>query len=82
MYVYSIYRGKSISYKHKYEYIGKVPIQKNSYKYTYGGTVKVEPPVADEMVLVEDGPVGAEHAVSHPAAGAVVGADVEGLQLE
>jgi hypothetical protein len=46
-----------------------------------GGAVKVEPPVADEVVLVEDGAVGAEEAVLGEAALAVGGADVENLAL-
>ena len=42
------------------------------------GTVHVVPPVADEVLLVEDGPVGAEEAVG----GAVGLAHVEGLRTE
>jgi len=43
--------------------------------------VKVEPPVADEVVLVEDGSVGAEEAVLGEAALTVSCADMEGLAL-
>ncbi len=43
------------------------------------GAVEVEPPVADEIVLVEDGTVGAEERVLAQTAVAVGGADVEGL---
>ena len=43
------------------------------------GAVKVEPPVADEVVLVEEGSVGAEEAVLGETAGSVSCADVEGL---
>merc|ERR1712203_610981 len=43
--------------------------------------VKVEPPVTDEVVLVEEGSVGAEEAVLGEATGAVSSADVEGLAL-
>jgi len=43
--------------------------------------VKVEPPVADEVVLVEDGSVGAEKAVLDLAAVTVSSADVEDLTL-
>ena len=45
------------------------------------GAVKVEPPVTDEVVLVEEGSVGAEEAVLCEATGAVSSADVEGLAL-
>ena len=45
------------------------------------GAVEVEPPVADEVVLVEDGSVGAEEAVLGQTTGAVSGADVEDLAL-
>ena len=45
------------------------------------GTVKVEPPVADEVVLVEDGSVGAEEAVLGETSGPVSCADVEHLAL-
>ena len=43
--------------------------------------VKVEPPVADEVVLVEDGSIGAEEAVLGQTALTVSGADVEDLAL-
>ena len=43
------------------------------------GAVKVEPPVADEVVLVEEGSVGTEEAVLGETAGSVSCADVEGL---
>ena len=45
------------------------------------GAVKVEPPVADEVVLVEDGSVGAEEAVLGQTALTIGGADVEDLAL-
>ena len=45
------------------------------------GAVKVEPPVADEVVLVEHGAVGAEEAVLGEATGSVSCADVESLAL-
>ena len=45
------------------------------------GTVKVEPPVADEVVLVEDGAVGAEEAILGEATLSVSGANVEHLAL-
>ena len=45
------------------------------------GAVKVEPPVADEVVLVEDGAVGTEEAVLGQTALAVSGTDVEHLAL-
>jgi hypothetical protein len=45
------------------------------------GTVEVEPPVADEVVLVEDGSVGTEEAVLGQTTGSVSGADVEDLAL-
>ena len=45
------------------------------------GAVKVEPPVADEVVLVEDSSVGAEEAVLGQTSGAVSSADVESLAL-
>ena len=45
------------------------------------GAVKVEPPVADEVVLVEHGAVGAEEAVLGEAASTVSSADVEDLAL-
>ena len=38
--------------------------------------VDVEPPVADEVLLVEDCPVGAEEAVLQQAVSAVTGAHV------
>ena len=46
-----------------------------------GGAVEVEPPVADEVVLVEESSVGAEEAVLGEAASSVGGADVESLAL-
>merc|ERR1719175_372985 len=46
-----------------------------------GGAVKVEPPVADEVVLVEEGSVGAEEAVHGEGTGAIGRADVERLAL-
>ena len=46
-----------------------------------GGAVEVEPPVADEVVLVEEGPVGAEEAVLGEPTGAIGRADVERLAL-
>ena len=45
------------------------------------GAVKVEPPVADEVVLVEESSVGAEEAVLGQTSGAVSSADVESLAL-
>ena len=45
------------------------------------GAVKVEPPVADEVVLVQDCSVGAEEAVLGEPTGAVGRADVERLAL-
>ena len=45
------------------------------------GTVEVEPPVADEVVLVEDGSVGTEEAVLGQTSGSVSSADVESLAL-
>lgn len=45
------------------------------------GAVKVEPPVADEVVLVEDGSVGAEEAVLGKASSTISGTDVENLAL-
>jgi len=44
-------------------------------------TVDIEPPVADEVLLVEEGAVGAEEAVLGEAIVAVVSADVEGLAV-
>ena len=46
-----------------------------------GGTVEVEPPVADEVVLVEESPVGAEEAVLGQTSSSVSSADVESLAL-
>ena len=46
-----------------------------------GGAVEVEPPVADEVVLVEESPVGAEEAVLGQTASTVSSADVESLAL-
>ena len=46
-----------------------------------GEAVEVEPPVADEVVLVEESSVGAEEAVLGEAASSVSGADVESLAL-
>ena len=45
------------------------------------GAVKVEPPVADEVVLVEDGSVGAEEAVLGETSSPISCADVEHLAL-
>lgn len=45
------------------------------------GAVNVEPPVADEVLLVEDGSIGAEEGVLGQATLGVVGTDVEGLAL-
>ena len=45
------------------------------------GAVEVEPPVADEVVLVEDGSVGAEEAVLGEPTSAISGANVENLAL-
>jgi hypothetical protein len=45
------------------------------------GAVKVEPPIADEVVLVEDGSVGAEEGVLGKSTLSVGGADVEHLAL-
>ena len=45
------------------------------------GAVKVEPPVADEVVLVEHGSVGAEETVLGETSGSVGCADVEDLAL-
>ena len=46
-----------------------------------GGAVEVEPPVADEVVLVEEGSVGAEEAVLGETSGTISCADVERLAL-
>ena len=46
-----------------------------------GGAVHVEPPVADEVLLLEECAVGAEEGVLGEAGVAVVGADVESLAL-
>merc|ERR550539_1176155 len=46
-----------------------------------GGAVEVEPPVADEVVLVEEGSVGTEEAVLGQTSGSVSSADVESLTL-
>ena len=46
-----------------------------------GGAVEVEPPVADEVVLVEESSVGAEEAVLGETSGPVSCADVEHLAL-
>ena len=46
-----------------------------------GGAVKVEPPVADEVVLVEEGSVGAEEAVLGETTSTIGCADVESLAL-
>ena len=46
-----------------------------------GGAVEVEPPVADEVVLVEDGSVGAEEGVFGEASVAIVAANVKHLAL-
>ena len=43
--------------------------------------IEVEPPIADEVVLVEDGSVGAEERVLGEAALTVGGANVEHLAL-
>ena len=43
--------------------------------------VKVEPPVTDEVVLVEDGSVGAEEAVLGKTSSTISSADVEHLAL-
>jgi len=49
---------------------------------TFGlGAVEVEPPVADEVVLVEDGSVGAQEAVLAKTAQTVGSANVEHLAL-
>ena len=45
------------------------------------GAVHVEPPVADKVLLVEQGAVGAEEAVLEQRAAAVRSADVEGLAV-
>ena len=45
------------------------------------GAVHVEPPVADEVLLVEEGAVGTQERVLGSSAGAIVGADVERLAL-
>ena len=47
----------------------------------YLAAVHVEPPVADEVLLVEDGAVGAEEGVLQQAPDPVIGADVEGLAV-
>ena len=46
-----------------------------------GGAVKVEPPVADEVVLVEDGSIGAEEAILGQTSLSISSADVECLAL-
>ena len=43
------------------------------------GAVHVEPPVADEVLLLEESPVGAEEGVLGQTRVAVVGTDVESL---
>jgi hypothetical protein len=45
------------------------------------GAVKVEPPVTDEVVLVEDGAIGTEEAVLGQTSLAISGTDVEHLAL-
>ena len=45
------------------------------------GAVHVEPPVADEVLLVEESPVGAEETVLGKVPLAEVDADVEGLTV-
>ena len=47
----------------------------------YLRAVHIEPPVADEVLLVEDGPVGAEEAVLGESAPTIVPAYVERLAL-
>ena len=42
-------------------------------------TVKVEPPITNEVSLVEDGTVGAQEGVLGKASGAIGGADMESL---
>ena len=46
-----------------------------------GEAVEVEPPVADEVVLVEESSVGTEEAVLGQTSGSVSSADVESLAL-
>merc|ERR550539_721601 len=46
-----------------------------------GGAVEVEPPVADEVVLVEESSVGTEEAVLGQTSGPVSSTDVESLAL-
>ena len=46
-----------------------------------GGAVEVEPPVADEVVLVEESPVGAEEAVLGESTATIIAAYVERLAL-
>ena len=46
-----------------------------------GGAVEVEPPVTDEVVLVQESSVGAEEAVLGEPTGAIGCADVERLAL-
>ena len=43
------------------------------------GTVKVEPPIADEVLLVEDGAVGAEEGLGGEAAKTIRDTNVESL---
>ena len=43
--------------------------------------VHIEPPVADEVLLVEQGSVGAEEAVLDQGASAIIATDVESLAV-
>ena len=47
----------------------------------YLGAVHIEPPVANEVLLVEDSPVGAEEAVLGESSPTVISAYVERLAL-
>jgi len=44
-------------------------------------TVNIEPPVADEVLLVEQGSVGTEEAVLYQGASAIISTDVESLTV-
>ena len=44
-------------------------------------TVNIEPPVTDEVLLVEQSPIGTEEAVLGQSSCSVTGADVEGLTV-
>jgi hypothetical protein len=68
--------GKSINFS---SFSGDIIIQRE--KTFRVGTVKVEPPVTDEVVLVEDGAIGTEEAVLGQTTLTISGTDVEHLAL-